>query len=193
MFKRISIFLIVLLTVLCFVSGVSATDPGLFVEKDVGNTYIDYVDADGTSIMLIDDTDGVTIATAVIANTYTSITITDTTDASSLSVGSIVTPGGIACTKQLFLGDDINMSVNTTGVYDITLKDGQADGLSIVAGATDMMVFTTATDAILITPPLTVTGLVTLNGGLTLGADGAGFDVIFYGDQSGMEILMLVY
>lgn len=61
MFKRISIFLIVLLTILCFVGSASATDPGLFVKKDAANTYIDYVDADGTSIMKIDDTDGVTV------------------------------------------------------------------------------------------------------------------------------------
>jgi len=189
MFKRISIFLIVLLTILAFTLGVSATDPGLFVEKDADNTYIDYVDADGTSIMKIDDTDGVTIVSYTADTTYTSMSISSTTDATSITTGSITTLGGASIADQLWLGDDIDMTTNTTGIYDITLKDGQADGLSIVAGTTDMVVFTTATDAILITPPLTVTGLVTLNGGLKLGADGAGFDVTFYGDTSGADFV----
>lgn len=189
MFKRISILFLVLCTLLVFTLGVGATDPGLFIEKDEGNTYIDYVDADGTSIMLIDDTDGVTIATAVIANTYTSMTVTGTADASSLTAGSIVTAGGIACAKQLYLGDDIDMSVSGTGTYDITLKANVADALSIKDSAADMIVFDTSTGAhaITITPATTITGLVTLNGGLTLGADGAGFDVIFYGDTSGSD------
>ena len=184
MFKRISIFLIVLSLLLAFTIGVGATAAGLFVEKDAGNTYINYVDADGTSIMKIDDTDGVTIAVYTADNTYTSMTITTSTDASSLTVGSIVTPGGIACAKQLFLGDDIDMSVSGTGVYDITLRDTVNDALSIVGGSTDMMVFDTDTDAILIVPPLTVTGLITSNGGIAVGASGAGFDVTFYGDTA---------
>ena len=184
MFKRISIFLIVLSLLLAFTIGVGATAAGLFVEKDAGNTYINYVNADGTSIMKIDDTDGVTIAVYTADNTYTSMTITTSTDASSLTVGSIVTPGGIACAKQLFLGDDINMSVSGTGVYDITLRDTVNDALSIVGGSTDMMVFDTDTDAILIVPPLTVTGVITSNGGITVGASGAGFDVTFYGDEA---------
>jgi len=184
MFKRISIILLILFTLLSFTIGAGAVAAGLFVEKDAGNTYINYVDAAGTSIMKIDDTDGVTIATAVTANTYTSMTITSTADASSLTVGSIVTPGGIACAKQLFIGDDIDMSVSGTGVYDITLKDTVNDALSIVGGSTDMMVFDTDTDAILIVPPLTVTGVITSNGGITVGASGAGFDVTFYGDEA---------
>jgi len=189
MFKRISIFLIVLLTVLCFITVANATDPGLFVVKDADNTYIDYVDADGTSIMKIDDTDGVTIASYTAANTYTTMTLTSTLDASSLTAGSFVTPGGIACAKQLYLGDDIDMSVSGTGTYEITLKDSVADALSIVGGSTDMIVFCTDTDAITITPPTTITGLVTLNGGLKLGADGAGKDVTFYGDTSGADFV----
>jgi hypothetical protein len=76
------------------------------------------------------------------------------------------------------------MSVSGTGVYDITLKDTVADALSIVGGTTDMIVFCTDTDSITITPPLTVTGLITSNGGIKVGASGAGFDVIFYGDTA---------
>jgi len=242
MFKRISIFLIVLLTLFCFVSGVSATDPGLFIEKDAANTYIDYVDADGTSIMLIDDTDGVTIAVETVDTSYTSITVTSTTDASDLDTASIKTKGGIACTKQLYLGDDIDMSVNgtgvyditlkdsvadalsivggvtdmmvfctdtdtitiipevlftddidlstsTTGVYDLTLKDAQADALSIVAGTTDMVVFCTGTDTITITPPVVITGLVTSNGGIIVGVNGTGHDVQFFSATSGNHML----
>lgn len=99
------------------------------------------------------------------------ITSALTTDASSLTAGSIVTAGGIACAKQLYVGDDIDMSVNTTGVYDITLKDNQADALSIVRGTTDMMVFdsTTASPLITVTPATTITGTVTANGDMVLG------------------------
>lgn len=165
MFKRISIFLMVLLTILCFVGGASATDPGLFVEKDADNTYIDYVDADGVSIMTIDDTDGVTVAVLTAGATttvtsYTSMTVTGTTDASSLTTGSVTTAGGMSVAKQLYLGDDLDMSVSATGTYDFTLKDSVNDALSIVGGTTDMMVFDTSTDAILIVPPLTVTGAI---------------------------------
>jgi len=80
------------------------------------------------------------------------------TDASSLTVGSIITAGGIACAKQLYVGDDIDMSVSTTGVYDITLRDSVADALSIVRGTTDMMVFDTSSPLITITPAVTITG-----------------------------------
>jgi len=189
MFKRISIFLIVLLTVLCFVGGVSATDPGLFVVKDADNTYIDYVDANGTSIMKIDDTDGVTIANYTISTSYSSMSITSTTDASSLTTGSFTTAGGASVAKQLFIGDDLDMSVSGTGTYDFTLKDSVADALSIVGGTTDMIVFCTDTDTITITPPTTITGLLTSGGGITVGTSGAGFDVTFYGDNAGSDFV----
>jgi len=185
--RKLFIFLGILLITLGLVVGsVGAT---LHTIKDPDGTYIIYEDEAGTDIMTIDDDDGVTIVNLTTSNTYSSMTVTSTLDATSLTSASIVTAGGIACPDQFWLGDDIDMSTNTTGIYDITLKDGQADGLSIVAGSTDMMVFTTATDAILITPPLTVTGLVTLNGGLKLGASGAGFDVTFYGDTAGADFL----
>jgi len=189
MFKRISIVLLILFTLLAFTIGAGAVAPGLFVEKDAAGTYIDYVDAAGTSIMKIDDTEGVTIAIFVADNTYYSMTLTSVLDASSLTAGSFVTPGGIACAKGLFIGDDIDMSVSGTGVYDITLKDAVADALSIVGGSTDMIVFCTDTDAITITPPTTITGLLTSNGGITVGASDAGFDVTFYGDNAGSDFV----
>jgi len=160
MFKRISIFLIVLLTVLCFVTGASATDPGLFIVKDAANTYIEYVDADGTSIMKIDDTDGVTIASYTADNIYTSMTVTSTTDASSLTTGSITTAGGMSVAKQLYLGDDLDMSVSATGTYELTLNDAVADALSITREGTDIIVFDTSTPRVTITPTLTVTGAI---------------------------------
>jgi len=164
MFKRISIFLIVLFTLLAFTIGAGATAAGLFVEKDAANTYIDYVDADGTSIMKIDDTDGVTIASYTAGTEYTSMTITSTTDASNLTTASIVTPGGIACAKQLYLGDDLDMSVSGNGVYDITLATDRADALSITDG-TDIIVFATTTGApvVTITPTVVITGAVSLD------------------------------
>lgn len=99
------------------------------------------------------------------------------TDASSLTTGSIIAAGGLAVAKQIYVGDDIDMSVSGTGVYDITLKDNVADALSIVRGTTDVMVFDTetASPAITITPATTITGDLTetgaiiANGAVTLG------------------------
>jgi len=91
----------------------------------------------------------------------TGMTFSLVTDASSLTAASVVFSGGVAITKQLFIGDDIDMSVSGTGVYDITLKDAVADALSIVRGITDMIVFNTSTPLITITPALTVTGAIT--------------------------------
>ena len=63
------------------------------------------------------------------------------------------------------------MSTGTSGVYDITLNDNQADALSIVRGTTEMMVFTstTASPLITITPATTITGLLTANGSVAVG------------------------
>jgi hypothetical protein len=97
------------------------------------------------------------------------IDVTNTTDASSLTAGSIQTDGGLAVAKQIFVGDDIDMSVSGTGTYDITLKDGVADALSIVRGTTDMVVFNTTTPSITITPATTVTGQITANAGINMG------------------------
>jgi len=190
MFKRISIILLILFTLLGFTIGANAVAAGLFVEKDAANTYIDYVDADGTSIMLIDDTTGVTIAALIAGNTYTSMVITDTTDATSITTGSITTKGGASIADQLWLGDDIDMTTNTTGIYDITLKTNQADALSIVDDAPgDLILFctTTGSQLITITPALTVTGIIQSNGGILVGADDAGFDVTFFGENSGSD------
>ena len=192
MFKRISIFLMVLLIVLCFVGSASAVDPGLFIEKDADNTYIDYVDAAGTSIMKIDHLTGVTIAVEVVGSTYSSMTVTATTDATSIDTGSITTAGGASIADQLWLGDDIDMTTNTTGLYDITLKTHQADALSIVDDAPgDLMVFctTTGSQSITITPATTITGLLTSNGGITVGASDDGFDVTFYGENAGSDFV----
>jgi len=163
MFKKISIAILVLCTILAFTLGVGATDPGLFVIKDAANTYINYVDADGTSIMKIDDTDGVTIAIYVAGNTYTSMSVTNTTDASSLTTGAFTTAGGASIAKQLFLGDDLDLSVGTTGTYDITLRTNVADALSIRDSAADIIVFTTTTG----TPVVTITPITTITGILT--------------------------
>jgi len=98
------------------------------------------------------------------------IDISNSTDASSLTAASIATDGGLAVTKQIFLGDDLDMSVSGTGVYDITLKTNMGDALSITDG-TDIMVFTTTTGSpsILITPVVTITGLLTANGSIAVG------------------------
>ena len=104
------------------------------------------------------------------------VTLSDATDASSLTVASAVFSGGVAITKQLYIGDDIDMSVSGTGVYDLTLKDAVADALSIVRGVTDMIVFDTATPLITITPATTITGALTANGGIVVGTVATGID-----------------
>ena len=187
MFKRISIILLVLLTLLAFTAGVSAA--GIFIEKATDGSSIDYVDSSGTSIFKIEDDGTVTTRTAVTGDTYTSMTVTSTTDASSLTTGSVTTAGGMSVAKQLYLGDDLDMTVSGTGVYEITLNDAVADALSITREGTDIIVFDTSTPRVTITPATTITGLLTLNGGLKLGADGAGFDVTLYGDNSGSDFV----
>ena len=99
------------------------------------------------------------------------ITSTNATDASSLSTASVVLAGGLAVTKQLYIGDDIDMSVSTTGVYDLTLNTNQADALSIRDSAADIIVFgtTTGSPLVTITPATTITGLLTANGSVAVG------------------------
>lgn len=99
------------------------------------------------------------------------ITSTNATDASSLSTASVVLAGGLAVTKQLYVGDDIDMSVSTTGVYDLTLNTNQADALSIRDSAADIIVFNTTTGSplVTITPATTITGLLTANGSVAVG------------------------
>jgi len=93
------------------------------------------------------------------------IDISNATDASSLTAASIATDGGLAVSKQLFLGDDLDMSVSGTGTYDITLKTNMADALSITDG-TDIIVFetTTGTPVVTITPNTFVTGDLAVDG-----------------------------
>jgi hypothetical protein len=106
------------------------------------------------------------------------IDVTNTTDASSLTAASIQTDGGLAVAKQLYIGDDLDMSVSGTGVYDITLKDGVADALSIVRGTTDVIVFDTSTPKVTITPAVDITGLLTANGGVAMGGALSGVTTI---------------
>ena len=96
------------------------------------------------------------------------IDVTNTTDASSLTTASIQTDGGLAVAKQIYVGDDIDMSVSGTGTYDLTLKDAVADALSIVRGSTDVIVFDTSTPRVTITPATTITGLLTANGSIAV-------------------------
>jgi len=140
-----------------------ANDTGAFIVGD-GTTSMDFKVFGGTTgkYILFDVGNSLFTVSAGIG-----LSLADTTDASSLTTGSITTLGGVSITKQLYLGDDIDMSVSGTGVYDITLKDAVADALSIVRGTTDMMVFNSSTPSITITPATTVTGLLTTTGGIT--------------------------
>jgi len=158
MFKRISIILLILFTLLAFTVGASATAV-LSVVKAADDSYIEYLSG-AASIMKISAPDGVTITTLSASTTYSAMSITSTTDATSLTTGSIKTAGGMAVADRLWLGDDIDMSTNTSGAYQLVLKDAQADALSIMGGATKMVLFCTDTDLITVTPPLTVTGAI---------------------------------
>lgn len=160
----------------------------IFYEKAVGMTTTGNIFAVGTTAVKVGDTAndidfqfyGTGSISAIIdcgdssftlaginISTNAQIAVTDTTDASSLTTGSITTAGGVSIAKQLYLGDDIDMSVSGTGVYDITLKDSVADALSIVRGTTDMMVFNSSAPSITITPATTITGLITASAGLS--------------------------
>ncbi len=139
---------------------------------DNGDTWEAQVDA-SDNLVFQNNTSGSQVAKLTIATTGAVtapgiINLTNTTDASNLTTASVIMSGGLAVTKQLYLGDDIDLSVSGTGVYDITLKDAVADALSIVRGSTDVMVFDTATPKITITPVVEITGAVTLTGGAVL-------------------------
>lgn len=124
------------------------------------------------------------------------VAISDATEASAVGTASVTTAGGLGVTKKIYLGTDlvmvggdIDLSTAGTGTYDIILKDAVADALSIKRGSTDVIVFDTTTPRVTITPALTVTGKITSNGGIDVGAAGAGFDVTFYGDTDGSNFL----
>jgi len=116
------------------------------------------------------------------------IDISNADDASSTITGSIQTDGGMGVVKQLYLGDDLDMSTGTTGVYDITLNDNQADALSIVRGTTDMIVFTstTASPLITITPNTAITGDLAVDG--TANLDNTDIDGTFTMDGATYDV-----
>ena len=64
-----------------------------------------------------------------------------------------------------FTGNTIALD-GATGVNTLTITDAVADGLSIIRGSTDVMVFDTATPKITITPATIVTGALSADGGL---------------------------
>jgi hypothetical protein len=76
-------------------------------------------------------------------------------------------------TGVTYIGDDLDMSVSGSGVYDITLRDGVADALSFVRGTTDVIVFDTSTPKVTITPAVDITGLLTTAAGIDLGTSQA--------------------
>ena len=101
------------------------------------------------------------------------ITSTNATDASALGTASVVLAGGVGITKELWLGDDIDMSTSGTGTYELTLKTNMADALSIKDSAADIIVFATTSGSplVTITPATTISGLLTAAGGIdTVGA-----------------------
>lgn len=113
----------------------------------------------------------------------------DTTDASAIGTAALVSDGGISCADELWMGDDIDMTTNGSGVYDLTLKDAVADALSITRAGTDIIVFDTSTPKVTITPVTTITGALTLSGGLIVIDDqtvafGTGSDVTMDWDNT---------
>lgn len=175
------------------ITGYEAKTGVLKIQADQGDdaadTFSFTMDAANLMTIATGATTAATVSTAGLWTMPAGITSSLATDASSLTAGSIITAGGIACAKQLFVGDDIDMSVSGTGVYDITLKDNVADALSIVRGTTDMMVFDTetASPAVTIVPDTTITGDLTITGSdVTIGAAG----VKLTGDGDGALTLL---
>ena len=134
------------------------------------------------SLSAIIDCGAATFVITGLATTHTGIlTVSNTTDASSLTAGASVVAGGIACAKKLFIGDDIDMSVSGTGIYDMVLKTNVADALSVKDSAGDLIVFntTTGSQAITITPATSITGALSLASDIDLSASGTGtYDLI---------------
>jgi hypothetical protein len=87
------------------------------------------------------------------------LAVTDVTQSSSNTTGSITTTGGIGVSKAAFVGGNLNV-----------FGDADVDG-------------TTNLDAV------DIDGAVQIDAGVTIGVDGTGQDVKFFGDTSGKYML----
>ena len=87
------------------------------------------------------------------------LAVTDVTQSTSNTTGSITTTGGIGVSKDAFVGGDLNV-----------FTDLDVDG-------------TTNLDAV------DIDGTVQIDGAVTVGIAGTGQDVTFYGDTSGKHLL----
>ena len=117
--------------------------------------------------------DGQTTATARIPFAQ-GINSTLTTDASSVSTGSIITAGGVGIAKKLYVGTDVNIAGNAaiTGTLGVT-------GVA------------TLTSPILITPALGTPSSGTLSSCTVDGTDAVGFRNIPQNSQSAAYTLVL--
>ena len=87
------------------------------------------------------------------------LAVTDVTQSSSNTTGSITTTGGIGVSKAAYVGGNLNV-----------FGDADVDG-------------TTNLDAV------DIDGAVQIDGAVTVGIAGTGQDVTFYGDTSGKHLL----
>jgi len=156
---------------------VGANTAGLDV-KFFGATNLKYWEWDeGANQMNVAGTASIVGATAITGAVTITGALTATgivtssliTDASAVGTAGVVIVGGLGVAKKMYLGTDlvmvagdIDFSTATTGTYNITLKDNQADALSINRASTAMMVFTstTALPTVTITPSTVITGNV---------------------------------
>jgi len=94
----------------------------------------------GTGVYDITIKDNVADALSIVDN--------DSTPADYMVITTTTGGEKITFTPEIALTDDIDLTTSTTGTYDITLKDNQADALSIVDNDStpkDYMVFNTST------------------------------------------------
>jgi hypothetical protein len=117
--------------------------------------------------------DGQTTATARIPFAQ-GINSTLTTDASSVSTGSIITAGGVGIAKKLYVGTDANIAGNAA-----------------ITGTLEVTGVTTLTSPILITPALGTPSSGTLSSCTVDGTDAVGFRNIPQNSQSAAYTLVL--
>ena len=117
--------------------------------------------------------DGQTTATARIPFAQ-GINSTLTTDASSVSTGSIITAGGVGIAKKLYVGTDANIAGNAA-----------------ITGTLEVTGVTTLTSPILITPALGTPSSGTLSSCTVDGTDAVGFRNIQQNSQRAAYTLVL--
>ena len=140
-------------------------------------------DVASADVIAIVDTSASTSKQLTIDNLFgtvpVNLAVTDVTESTSSSTGSITTTGGIGVAKDAFFA--ANLYIRDTGLSLVSPTDGTLD-----LAADTILEITAPTTNVIATTAVTIhTPAISANGTVTIGADGTGYDVIFYTATSG--------